>query len=532
MVSSAEHEPAQHRSKGIPRRFWVMFLASLGILISYADRSNMAVAIVAIAKEYDYTKQQQGLILSAFFFGYIMTQILGGAMADRYGAKPVLAIGAFTWTLLTFLTPLASQKGYLWMVFIRIGLGLGEGVAFPSAHALIGVWAPPCERSKAVAMLTTFSYLGAVIALPVSSSLVVSSWGWRSIFWLFGSLGLVWSITWHVFGASEPESCRGITEQEVRYIRYQQQLDEQVEGDGNHVLGQVQVFGSAEQDSDSETEDRNPSPELQSMYHALSTERQSDEIRHRVEPIRRLSEEEDTPSNVDHASRWTSFRNRVRSRAATNVGKSPSAPVPWKLLLKRREVWAIILSQFCAAFGFFIMQSWTPTFYLEYFGVDVGKIGYFSVVPSIAQGIVGLSSGFLGDKAVRSWNWTFLSVRRVSQVTGGLGIATALVLAVTVARSAYGAMALITAGMALNGFTMIGASAYQHDICPQYAGFIFSLGNTAGTIPGIVGVMLVGLLVDKNGHTLWGLIWSMVAVFYCIGCTSFVLLSTNKKIHT
>lgn len=220
-------------------------------------------------------------------------------------------------------------------------------------------------------MLTTFSYLGAVIALPVSSSLVVSSWGWRSIFWLFGSLGLVWSITWHVsvfffyclplhrlkyhtsnpqlcvqvFGASEPESCRGITEQEVRYIRYQQQLDEQVEGDGNHVLGQVQVFGSAEQDSDSETEDRNPSPELQSMYHALSTERQSDEIRHRVEPIRRLSEEEDTPSNVDHASRWTSFRNRVRSRAATNVGKSPSAPVPWKLLLKRREVWAIILSQ-------------------------------------------------------------------------------------------------------------------------------------------------------------------------------------------
>ncbi|KAF9027684.1 hypothetical protein BGZ52_002409 [Haplosporangium bisporale] len=455
MVSSAEHEPEEHRPKGIPRRFWVMFLASLGILISYADRSNMAVAIVAIAKEYDYTKQQQGFILSAFFFGYIMTQILGGAMADRYGAKPVLAIGAFTWTLFTLLTPLASQKGYLWMVFIRIGLGLGE-----------------------------------VIALPVSSSLVVSSWGWRSIFWLFGSLGLFWSIIWHVFGASDPESCRGITEQEVRYIRHQQQLDGQVEGYGNHVLDQVQVFGSAELDSDSETEDPNPSPELQATYHALTTERQSDEIRHQVEPIRKLSEEEDTPPNIDHASRWTSFRNR-----------------------------------FCAAFGFFVMQSWTPTFYLEYFGVDVGKIGYFS-------GIVGLSSGFLGDKAVRSWNWSFLSVRRVSQVIGGLGIATALVLAVTVARSAYGAMALITVGMALNGFTMIGASAYQHDICPQYAGFIFSLGNTAGTIPGIVGVMLAGLLVDKNGHTLWGLIWSMVAVFYCIGCTSFVLLSTNKKIHT
>ncbi|KAF9307039.1 hypothetical protein BGZ74_000628 [Mortierella antarctica] len=523
MVSSVELD-AQHRPKGIPRRFWVLFLASLGILISYADRSNMAVAIVAIAKEYDYSKQQQGLILSAFFFGYIMTQILGGAMADRYGAKPVLAIGAFAWTLLTLLTPLASQQGYLWMVFIRIGLGLGEGVAFPSAHALISVWTPPGERSKAVAMLTTFSYLGAVIALPVSSSLVVSSWGWRSIFWLFGSLGLLWSIAWHVFGASEPESCRGITEQEIRYIREQQQLDGQG-GDTNHVLDHVQVSGFVEPESDSEMEDQShDSLESQPAYQALTTERQSDEIRHGVEPLRKSSEELDTPPTVDHTpSKWTSFRNRVRSRAVTNArGSKPSTPVPWRLLLKRREVWAIILSQFCAAFGFFIMQSWTPTFYLEYFGVDVGKIGYFS----------GLSSGYLGDKAVHSWNWTTLSVRRTSQVVGSLSIATALILAVAIARSAYGAMALITTGMALNGFTMIGASAYQHDICPQYAGFIFALGNSAGTIPGIIGVLLAGVLVDKNGHTLWGLIWSMVAVFYCIGCTSFVLLSTNKKIHT
>ncbi|KAG0040872.1 hypothetical protein BGZ82_007894 [Podila clonocystis] len=444
MTSSIELD-AQHRPKGIPRRFWVLFLASLGILISYADRSNMAVAIVAIAKEYDYTKQQQGLILSAFFFGYIMTQILGGAMADRYGAKPVLA----------------------------------TGVAFPSAHALIGVWTPPGERSKAVAMLTTFSYMGAVIALPVSSSLVVSSWGWRSIFWLFGSLGLLWSVAWQVFGASEPESCRGITEQEIRYIRYQQQLDGQ-RGDGNHVLDQVQVFGSMEPESDSETEDQShDSLESQPTYQALTTERQSEEIGHRVETLRKTSEEQDTPT-IDHTpSRWASFRNRVRSRAVTDVrGANPSTPVPWKLLLKRREIWAIILSQFCAAFGFFIMQSWTPTFYLEYFGVDVGKIGYFS----------GLSSGYLGDKAVRSWNWTTLSV------VGGLSIATALILAVTVAHSAYGAMALITAGMALNGFTMIGASAYQHDICPQYAGFIFALGNSAGTIPGIIGVLLAGLL--------------------------------------
>lgn len=57
------------------------------------DRSNMAVAIVAISQEHGYSKPQQGLILASFFFGYILTPILGGAFADRYGGKTTLAIG-------------------------------------------------------------------------------------------------------------------------------------------------------------------------------------------------------------------------------------------------------------------------------------------------------------------------------------------------------------------------------------------------------------------------------------------------------
>lgn len=63
---------------------------------------------------------------------------------------------------------------------------------------MIGTWIPPTERSKAVATVTGFAYMGTVIALPTSSALVVSSWGWRSVFWLFGILGLMWSVVWQV----------------------------------------------------------------------------------------------------------------------------------------------------------------------------------------------------------------------------------------------------------------------------------------------------------------------------------------------
>ncbi|KAF9540342.1 hypothetical protein EC957_004382 [Mortierella hygrophila] len=90
-------------------------------------------------------------------------------------------------------------------------------------------------------------------------------------------------------------------------------------------------------------------------------------------------------------------------------------------------------------------------------------------------------------------------------------------------------MVLVTIGMALNGFTMIGASVYQHDFCPEHAGFIFSLGNTAGSLPAIVGVYFVGFLLDGHGANRWDVIWTTVCTLYFVGAISFVLLSTHKR---
>lgn len=168
-------------------------------------------------------------------------------------------------------------------------------------------------------------------------------------------------------------------------------------------------------------------------------------------------------SSEDHLN-----QNISQDRATSVDGYRPSSlaishkvVTPWRALLLRREVWAIIISQFCNSLGFFVMQSWLPTFYLDYYGVDVGKIGYFSVAPSIAQGTMGFVAGFLGDKAVKDWGWPTIAVRRTSQALGSVGLGVFLLLAVKLAKDATMAMILISIGMAINGFTMIGASAYQ-----------------------------------------------------------------------
>ncbi|KAF9431963.1 hypothetical protein BGZ76_011470 [Entomortierella beljakovae] len=507
----------------------------------------MAVAIVAIAQEYNYNKKDQGLILAAFFFGYIITPVIGGSLADRYGGKFVLAFGAVVWTIFTSIVPAAASAGLPWMVITRVVLGLGEGVAYPSIHAMIGRWAPPSERSKAVATVTAFSYSGSVIALPISSSLVVSSWGWRSIFWLFGALGFLWSIVWHIWGASDPASCNWITDQERNWIIQQQRLD-QLPTNGLHRLE-----GTESRQSDDAleyldqtrtiNEDGSPATYQSLQQSRLSTDSENG-THASCSSVQSNFEENDLISRVDSTStvqkpiqheqsRWQAFRNRVRSKTArkeSDLNSASKDPIPWKALLARREVWAIIFSQLFNSFGFFVMQSWIPTFYLDYYDVDVGKIGYYSVLPSAIQGFVGLCAGHFGDKAVKDWGWSTISVRRLSQATGSLGLGFFLLTAVIWAPSAAAAMVLITIGMALNGFTLIGASAYQHDFCPKYAGFIFSLGNTAGSIPALIGVYLVGVLLNNTAGALrWVIIWSMACVFYVIGTICFVFLSTNRK---
>ena len=84
------------------------------------------------------TQTEQGIVLGAFFWGYAATQLLGGQAADRLGGQHVLGLGVFVWSACTFLTPAAALAGFGVLLVARVALGLGEGIAFPAVHTLIG----------------------------------------------------------------------------------------------------------------------------------------------------------------------------------------------------------------------------------------------------------------------------------------------------------------------------------------------------------------------------------------------------------
>ncbi|GFH26674.1 MFS domain-containing protein, partial [Haematococcus lacustris] len=194
----------------------------VAFILCNMDRVNMAVAILPMREQFGWSTATVGLVQSSFFMGYLVTQIFGGIWADRYGGKLVLGFGVLWWSAATALTPWAAQAGLPVLLFTRAVMGIGEGVAMPAMNNMLSRWVPVKERSRSLALVYSGMFLGSAIGLclsPKASLLwMIVSLGWPSVFWSFGSLGIVWAAVWKFLASSNPAKCPLTSSQERSYI--------------------------------------------------------------------------------------------------------------------------------------------------------------------------------------------------------------------------------------------------------------------------------------------------------------------------
>eukprot|EP00730_Choanoeca_flexa_P002755 TRINITY_DN11163_c0_g1_i4.p1 TRINITY_DN11163_c0_g1~~TRINITY_DN11163_c0_g1_i4.p1 ORF type:complete len:676 (+),score=127.30 TRINITY_DN11163_c0_g1_i4:69-2096(+) len=200
-------------------RYAIAFWAFFGFVNVYALRVNLSVAAVKMADQYNWSQSEKALVLSAFFYGYIITQIPGGWLATRFGAKKVYGFGVFTTVVGTLVTPIVAGNTPV-LLAVRIIEGFGEGVTFPAMHAMWVRWAPPLERSKLATFCYSGSYFGTVLALPISGILAKHDFlgGWPAVFYVFGLLGVLWFIGWMLLTSDTPAKHRWIAPEELEYI--------------------------------------------------------------------------------------------------------------------------------------------------------------------------------------------------------------------------------------------------------------------------------------------------------------------------
>lgn len=164
----------------------ILILLFAGNLFSAMDRFVINYGIVHISDDLQLSASSTGMILSVFFLGYAIMQIPGGWMADRFGARIVLIVSVFSFTIFTSLTGVAWSLVSL--LIIRFMFGLGEGSFFPAGAKMISVAIPQEKRSQAMSVFLSALTVAGVISPILAATLLVSI-GWRMMFGIIGIFG-------------------------------------------------------------------------------------------------------------------------------------------------------------------------------------------------------------------------------------------------------------------------------------------------------------------------------------------------------
>lgn len=186
-------------------------------LIDYIDRLVITMALPSIGKQFHLNAVEQGAIMSIFFFTYALTQIPGGMLADKIGAKKTMTIALSVWSVFTALTGAAAN--YTVLMIVRFFFGVSEGI-FPGASMkAIAERTTPKSRLTANGTMIASNSLGSAIA-PLIAAPAIAAVGWQHSFYWVAGLGILMAlILWFWLPKRTVSSFQGATSGERETAR-------------------------------------------------------------------------------------------------------------------------------------------------------------------------------------------------------------------------------------------------------------------------------------------------------------------------
>lgn len=225
-------------------------LSFSALTVSYMNRNNINIAIVAMVAsnssdvtdltdvcplrsssnesssdtpmgEFDWDAETQGIILGCFFYGYTVGNLLGGFVSQYLGGRVTLGISVLFASILSLLSPVCARTSTALFVGVRILSGIFQGPLFPSMFTLMAAWIPPKDKASFGSIVFVGEHLGTVISMGLGGVMSGSDFlgGWPSVFYVFGAVGVLWSVAWFILIRDQPEKHPWISSKELSYIR-------------------------------------------------------------------------------------------------------------------------------------------------------------------------------------------------------------------------------------------------------------------------------------------------------------------------
>ncbi len=180
--------------------------------VLFVDRVNLAAAAGVMQKDLGLSNIALGLAFSAFNYSYAPFQLVGGWIADRFGARRTLTVCGLAWSITTMAT--AAVGGLASLFTVRLVLGMGEGATLPAATRALSNWTSLVSRGSAVGITHAAGRLGAGAAAPIVAFLII--WfSWRISFVALGVVSAFWAILWWWYFHEDPRSHPKITAAEL-----------------------------------------------------------------------------------------------------------------------------------------------------------------------------------------------------------------------------------------------------------------------------------------------------------------------------
>ncbi len=175
-------------------RYSIVVMLFFATAVNYADRATLSIAGTSLAKDLHLDAVSMGFVFSAFGWAYVIGQLPGGWLLDKFGSKKVYIVSLLTWSGFTFLQGFVGWFNAASAVVVLFGLrfllGIAESPSFPGNARIVAAWFPTAERGTASAIFNSAQYFSLVLFSPIMGW-ITHSFGWKYVFFFMGGVGLV-----------------------------------------------------------------------------------------------------------------------------------------------------------------------------------------------------------------------------------------------------------------------------------------------------------------------------------------------------
>lgn len=447
-------------------------------------------AAIDLSNRFAWDASQQGLLLGAFAFGTAPLQVVGGRLAEIYGAKWVL-LACCIGTALTNLTiPWLAHFSFKLLILNRVLMGVSQAGMEPGLMCLIAEWLAPAETGFFISMLLFAICVGCFLGSLGSSFVLTLSAGWPLTYYVAGVANLLVGAIWLAYASSRPHESRVITRAELRYIRNAQARTNPGQL-GGATTNTTKLLSAS------------PTPTLI------------------------VAATNDEPRSVDGQS--SDLMN-----TSSHISSKPAA-APWLNILSTRSVWAFILCKVSIRWCADVLGIELPTYLANVLHLSIKLNGILNSISAALFAVCSLAIGYVVNELSKGYDdnnnsntkcLSKTSLRKLFQAVASFGSAITMLLMTHYDCNILFSMAMLLLLCCCIVMGTGGELQIPYDMTSRYPGTLHGMACTL-SVSGWLAPPLIGLILgdQPSSRHRWSIVWYLTALINFVGGLVFVLFA-------